>query len=119
MNYVELNTASDILEAFSLCNDPGEEIELFECLATRLDPPVPAFVEILQKIKLEPALVLTIKAFGAITDADIKAQLKQSDDLLVMLSKQAESGTSDLIRWTAATTIDRIGFSPVSIAQHG
>jgi hypothetical protein len=118
MNYAELNTASDILEAFSLCNDPGEEIELFEGLLTRLDPPVPAFVEILQKIKLEPALVLTIKAFGAIADADIKAQLKQSDDLLVMLSKQAESGTSDLIRWTAATTIDRIGFSPVSIAQH-
>ncbi len=118
MNYAELNTASDILEAFSLCKDPGEEIELFECLATRPDPPVSAFVEILQKVKLEPALVLTIKAFGIITDADVKEQLKQSDDLLVVLSKQAESGASDLIRWTAAVAIDKVGFSFLEISQY-
>lgn len=83
MNYAELDTASDILEAFRLCNNPGEEIELFESLATRPNPPVTAFVEILQMIRLEPALVLTIKAFGAITDPEVKERLKQSDDLLV------------------------------------
>jgi hypothetical protein len=118
MNYTELDTASDILEAFRLCNNPGEEIELFESLATRPNPPVTAFVEILQKIKLQPALVLTIKAFGAITDAEVKEHLKQSDDLLVMLSEQAKSGASDLIRWASAITIDKIGFSFLAISQY-
>jgi hypothetical protein len=118
MNYAELNTASDILEAFRLCKNPGEEIELFESLATRPNPPVTAFVEILQMIKLEPALVLTIKAFGAITDVDVKERLKQSDDLLVMLSQQANSGASDLIRWAAAMVIDTIGFDYVAISRN-
>ena len=118
MNYAKLDTASDILEAFRLCNNPGEEIELFESLATRPNPPVTAFVEILQMIRLEPALVLTIKAFGTITDAEVKERLKQSDDLLVMLSQQANSGASDLIRWAAAVAIDTIGFGYVAISRN-
>jgi hypothetical protein len=118
MNYSKLKTASNIIEIFHQCRNPGEEIILFEILVSRLDPPIQAFVEILHNVKLEPVLVLTIKAFWAIRNSDIKDRLKKSDDLLMMLSKQAECGTSDLIRWTAAVAIDRIGFSKVSISQN-
>ncbi len=118
MNYENLNTASDILEAFRLCKNPGEEIELFECLATRPDPPVSAFLEILGKVKLEAALVLTIKAFGLISNAEHKAELKLNDELLGLLSDRAKNGTSNSIRWTAAVTIDKIGFSFLGISQH-
>ena len=118
MNCTNLNTAAEILEAFRACNNPGEEIELFECLATRPDPPVGAFVEIVRNIKLEAVLALTIQAFGKITDADIKARLKESQDLLTMLSQQAQSGSSDLIRWSAATTIDNLGFEFIYVSQY-
>jgi len=118
MNCTNLNTAAEILEAFRACKNPGEEIELFECLATRPDPPVGAFVDILRSIKLEAVLALTIQAFGKITDADIKARLKESQDLLTILSQQAQSGSSDLIRWSAATTIDNLGFDFIAVSQY-
>jgi hypothetical protein len=118
MNCTNLNTAAEILEAFRACKNPGEEIELFECLATRPDPPVGAFVDILRSIKLEAVLALTIQAFGKITDADIKARLKESEDLLTILSQQAQSGSSDLIRWSAATTIDNLGFDFIAVSQY-
>jgi WD40 repeat protein len=118
MNCTNLNTAAEILEAFRACNNPGEEIELFECLATRPDPPVRAFVDILRSIKLEAVVALTIQAFGKITDADIKVRLKESEDLLTMLSQQAQSGSSDLIRWSAATTIDNLGFDFIDVSRY-
>jgi hypothetical protein len=118
MNYENISTASDILEAFRVCKNPGAEIELFECLATRSDPPIDAFLEILAKVKLEAALVLTIKSFGAIGNAEIKAELKQNNELLAMLSDRAKAGTSNLVRWTAAVTIDKIGFGFLGISQH-
>jgi hypothetical protein len=118
MNYAELNTASDILEAFDNCNNAGEEIELFEYLATRPNPPVGAFVSILNEVQLEPVLVLTIKAFGMITDRDLKELWQQNDVVLKLLSEKAKSGASDLIRWTAAVAIDAIGFGIVKISQH-
>jgi len=63
-------------------------------------------------------LALTIQAFGQITNADVKARLKQSDDLLAMLSQQAQSGSSDLIRWSAATVIENVGFDFIAVSQH-
>jgi hypothetical protein len=118
MNYSELDTASDILEAFDNCNNAGEEIELFEYLATRPNPPVSAFVSILDEVQLEPVLVLTIKAFGMITDRDLKELWQQNDVVLKLLSEKAKSGASDLIRWTAAVAIDAIGFGIVEISRH-
>lgn len=118
MNCSNLNTAAEILEAFRACNNPGEEIELFECLADRSDPPVGAFVDILRSIKLEAVLALATQAFGKIKDANIKAQLKGSQDLLTILSQQAQSGSSDLIRWSAATTIDNLGFDFIAVCQY-
>ena len=118
MNCTNLNTAAEILEAFRACKNPGEEIELFECLATRPDPPVGAFLDILRSIKLEAVLALTIQAFGKITVANIKADLKESKDLLTMLSQQAQSGSSDLIKWSAATAIEEIGFNFLMVAQY-
>ena len=118
MNYAELDTASDILEAFDNCNNAGEEIELFEYLATRPNSPVGAFVSILNEVQLEPVLVLTIKAFGMITNRDLKELWQQNDVVLKLLSEKAKSGASDLIRWTAAVAIDAIGFGIVEISRH-
>jgi len=118
MDCTALYTAAEILEAFRTCKNAGEQIDLFECLATRPDPPVGAFVELLQNIKLEPVVALTIQAFGQITDAETRDRVKQSDDLLTMLSQQAQSGATDLIRWAAASTIDKIGFNFIAVSRH-
>ncbi len=118
MSYEEVKTASDILEAFRKCKNPGEEIDLFECLATRTESPIEPFQEILQTVKIEAVLALTIRAFGTITNSEIKTQLKQNDKLLGMLSDRSKSGPSDLIRWSAARTIDKIGFGFLAISQH-
>jgi hypothetical protein len=58
MNYDNLHTTAEILEAFQGCQDAGEEIDLFEALAWRDEPPVEAFIEIVRKIKLEPVLAI-------------------------------------------------------------
>lgn len=118
MNCTEINTAAEILEAFRACKNPGEQIELFECLATRSDPPVDTFLEILAGVKLEVVVVLTIQAFGKITNADTKVRLKESDGLLTILSQYAQSGATDLIRWMAATTIDIVGFDFIQVSLH-
>ncbi len=118
MDCTTLTTAAEILEAFRTCSNAGEPIELFECLATRPNPPVGAFVEILENIRLEVVLALTIQAFGQIADAETKARLKQSKDLLTMLSQQAQSGSTDLIRWAAATAIETVGFDFIAVSRH-
>ncbi len=119
MNCTDINTAAEILNAFRDCKDnPEKEIELFDCLATRSDPPLEAFFEIAKLIKLETLLALTIQAFGKITDPEIKARMKESNELLELLSQKAESGSSDLIRWSAATAIEDIGFDFLMVAQY-
>jgi hypothetical protein len=118
MNYSEIDTAEQLLNAFKQCQNAGEEIQLFESLAERENPPVDAFVEILRKIKLETVLALAIQAFGKITNDDVKARLKGSEDLLAMLCEQAKSGATDLIRWSAATTIEDVGFSFIDVCQY-
>ena len=50
MDCTNLNTAAEIMEAFRASNNPGEEIELFECLATRPDPQKGLKVEKLRQI---------------------------------------------------------------------
>jgi hypothetical protein len=118
MDYNSLNTAAEILDAFKQCQNAGEEIQLFESLAERENPPVDAFVEILRKIKLETVLALAIQAFGKITNDEVNARLKGSEDLLAMLCEQAKSGATDLIRWSAATTIEKVGFSFIDVSQY-
>ncbi|MEA5623337.1 hypothetical protein [Nostoc sp. UHCC 0251] len=113
-----VNTAAEILEAFRICENVGEEIDLFESVATLPDPPLEAFVEILKEVKLEAILALTIQAFGKITVTYVKERLKQSSDLLKLLSEQAQSGKTDLIRWSAATTIEILGFDFISVSRH-
>jgi hypothetical protein len=108
MDYREIDTAAEILAAFKGYANAGEEIQLFESLAQRDEPPLNAFVEILKNIKLETVLALTIQAFGKITNDDVKARLKGSEDLLELLCDRAKSGSSDLIKWSAATTIERL-----------
>ncbi len=118
MNEDRLNTTTEILDAFQGCRDAGEEIDLFEALAWRDEPPIDAFIEMIRKIKLEPVLALATQSLGWVKNTEIKEQLKKSDDLLNLLSNLAKSGETDLIRWSAAWTIKLIGFDFVSTSQY-
>jgi hypothetical protein len=118
MNYDNLHTTAEILEAFQGCRDAGEEIDLFEALAWRDKPPWEAFIEILRRIKLEPVLTLAIQALGWVKNEEVKERLKKSDDLLILLSNLAKSGETDLIRWSAAKSIIAIGFNFINVSQH-
>ena len=111
-------TVADILQAFKGCENAGEEIWLFESLAERDEPPIDAFVEILKNIKLETVLALAIQAFGKIRNDEVKARLKESDVLLELLSDRAKFGSSDLIKWSAATVIERIGFDFIAVSRY-
>ncbi|OKH31107.1 hypothetical protein NIES2119_29500 [[Phormidium ambiguum] IAM M-71] len=115
---ININTVAEILNAFRACQSPIQEIKLFNWLATRSEPPVTAFLEILEKIKLESILALTIQAFGQITNANIKSNIKESRELLGRLSLLAESGSSDLVRWSAAKAIEEIEFDFLMVAQY-
>jgi hypothetical protein len=118
MNEDRLNTTAEILDAFQGCRDAGEEIDLFEALAWRDEPPIQAFVEIVRRIKLEPVLALTVQALGWVKNAEILERWKENDELLEILSNLAKSGETDLIRWSAAWTIKLIGFDFVSTSQY-
>jgi len=118
MDYSSLRTAAEIITAFHKCQNAGEQIDLFEALATSDDPPVPAFVEILRGVKLEPLIVLTIDAFGKIKDTDNREILKQSEDLLAILSEQAKSGETDSIRLSAAKTVVNLGFDFIALSRY-
>ena len=106
----------EILQEFRNCNTSGEQIELFETLATSAEPPIEAFYEILQKIKLEILVVLVIQAFTKVS-VEQRDNLKENEDLLLSLSKQAQSGQTDLVRWSAATAIKEIGYDFIAIYQ--
>lgn len=119
MDCTNINTPTEILNAFRACNNnPIQEVALFQCLATRPVPPVAALVELARKIRLEVALALSIQALAQILNPEIKAKLNKSTQLLKLLAREAESGESDLIRWSAATAIDDIGFEFFSVAQY-
>jgi hypothetical protein len=118
MNYDNLYTTAEILEAFQGCCDAGEEIDLFEALAWRDEPPVEAFIEIVRKIKLEPVLALATQALGWVKNVEVLERLKKSDELLEILSNLAKSGSTDLIRWSAAKSIIIIKFEFISISQY-
>jgi hypothetical protein len=117
MDYSSLKTTADIIYACQECQNAGEQIDLFEALATSNAPPVGAFFEILKTVKFEVELALTIQAFGKITDRVIRENLKQSNNLLAILSEQAKSGQTDLIRWSAATTIENLGFDLIAVSR--
>jgi len=118
MDYSSLRTAAEIITAFHKCQNAGEQIDLFEALATSDDPPVEAFEGILREVILEPLIVLTIQAFGKIKDADIREILKQSDHLLTILSEQAQSGKTDSIRLSAARTVINLEFDFIAISRY-
>ncbi len=118
MNYDNLHTTAEIMNAFEGCWDAGEEIDLFEALAWRDEPPIDAFIEIVRKIKLEPVLALATQALGWVKNVEVLERLKKSDELLEILSNLAKSGATDLIKWSAAKSIIAIGFDFVSVAQH-
>ena len=118
MNYDGIETSAEILSAFQQCQNAGEEIDLFEELAQRSEPPIAAFVEILQKIKLEPVLALAIQAVGWVKTPEVIDRLRQSDDLLEMLCEKAKSGATDLIKWSAAKTIIAVGFEFMAVSQY-
>jgi hypothetical protein len=118
MNYDNLHTTVEILEAFQGCRDAGEQIDLFEALAWRDEPPVEAFIEIVRKIKLEPVLALATQALGWVKNAEVLERLKKSEELLEILSNLAKSGATDLIKWSAAKSIIAIGFDFIAVSQH-
>jgi hypothetical protein len=118
MNYDNLHTTAEILEAFQGCRDAGEEIDLFEALAWRDEPPVEAFIEIVRKIKLEPVLALAIQALGWVKNVEVLERLKKSDELLEILSNSAQSGATDLIQWSAAKSIIAISYDFVEVSQY-
>lgn len=113
-----MNTAVDILNAFRACKNSGEQIDLFESLAISPEPPIEAFVEILKNIRLEAVLLLAIQAFAKVTDPELRSRLKGSNDLLELLSKQAQSGSTDIICWAAARTIEDLEFDFVAVSQY-
>jgi hypothetical protein len=115
---MDINSTTEILEVFQQCRDAGEQIDLFEALAWRDEPPIEAFIEIVRKIKLEPLLALATQALGWVKDAEILERLKKSDELLEILSNLAKSGATDLIKWSAANSIVAIGFDFISVSQH-
>ena len=118
MDYSSLRTAAEIITAFHKCQNAGEQIDLFEALATSYDPPVEAFVEILRGVILEPLIVLTIYTFGKIKDADTRERLKQSEDLLAILSEKAQSGETDSIRLSAAKIVVNLGFDFIALSRY-
>lgn len=118
MDCTKFPRASEILEAFNLCSNPKEQIELFKGLATRTEPPLEAFVELLRTSKQEVILALTIQALGQITNPQLNKQLKRSTDLLEILSQRARPTSTDLIRWAAATTIERINFDFIAVSAY-
>jgi hypothetical protein len=117
-NYDAINTSEEILMAFQQCEDAGEQIDLFEALAWRDEPPIEAFVEIVQQIKLEPVLALTLQAFGWVINGAVKKTLKESDDLLGILANLVRSGETDLIRWSAAQSIIVVDFGLISVWRY-
>ncbi len=110
MNYDLIETNTDILAAFQQCKNAGEQIDLFDALARRNEPPIVAFVELIQKTKLEPVLALAIQACGWVKNPVVLERLRQDEDLLKLLAQKAKSGGTDLIKWSAATTIVAVGF---------
>jgi hypothetical protein len=115
MNYDSVSTPEEILVAFQQCEDAGEQMDLFEALAWRNEPPIEAFVEIVQQIKLEPVLALVTQAFGWVRNEAVRKTLKESDDLLSILANLVRSGETDLIRWSAAQSIIVVGFDLISV----
>ena len=111
-----MTNTQEILQEFRNCNNPGEQIELFETLATSAEPPIDAFYEILQSIKLEILIVLAIQAFTKVSVGQ-RDNLKENEDLLLLLSKQAQSGQTDLTKWSAATAIKEIGYDFMAVSQ--
>jgi hypothetical protein len=118
MNYDNLHTTAEILEAFQGCRDAGEEIDLFEALAWRDEPPIDAFEIIIEEIKLEPVLALAIQAVGWVKNLEILENSRQSKKLLKSLCNLASSGATDLIRWSASKSLIAIGFDFISVSQH-
>jgi hypothetical protein len=107
--------AQKILEEFESYQSPGDQIEFFNNLA--LSYPINIFCELLKKIKQETILVLSIQTIKKIA-LEQQSQLQTNQQLLLLLSKQAQLGETDLIRWAAATTIEEIGFSPAQVYQY-
>jgi hypothetical protein len=118
MDYSSLRTAAEIITAFHKCQNAGEQIDLFEALATSDEPPVSAFLKILEEVKLERLIVLTIDAFGKIKDADTRERSQQSEDLLAILSEKAQSGETDSIRLSAAKTVVNLEFDFIAISRY-
>lgn len=118
MDYSSLRTAAEIITAFHKCQNAGEQIDLFEALATSDEPPISAFLKILEEVKLERLIVLTIDAFGKIKDADTRERSQQSEDLLAILSEKAQSGETDSIRLSAAKTVVNLGFDFIALSRY-
>jgi hypothetical protein len=118
MNYDNIHTTEDILKAFQGCRDAGKEIDLFETLAWRDEPPIDAFIEIVRKIKLEPLLALATQSLGWVKNTEILEGLKKSNELLEILSNLVKSGDTYLIQWSAAKSIMAIGFDFINVSQY-
>jgi hypothetical protein len=72
MDYTQINDAAEIIKAFQSCQNAKEQIELFEGLATRSNPPVDEFKTLLERIKLEAVLALTMRGLTQITNTEVK-----------------------------------------------
>jgi hypothetical protein len=118
IDYNTINSVAEIVQTFNECQNTEEKIHLFESLSKKLNPPIDSFIEILKRIKNEDILALTIYAFGIITHNQIRLLLKNSDDLLLILCRYVRHGVTDLIRWSAATAIENIGFDFIAVSLH-
>jgi hypothetical protein len=117
MDYNSISNEREILSAFQSCQIPGEKLELFRCLATRNDPPFLTFLDLMKKNKNNHILALSILSLGQL-DGDSKSTCRESNDYLKTLSHLAQSGSSDLVRWAAATTIESIGYELADYSKY-
>lgn len=117
MDYNSISDEREILTAFQSCQIPGEKLELFRSLATRNDPPSLTFLDLMKKNKNNDILALSILSLGQLDD-DSKSTCRESNDYLKTLSHLAQSGSSDLVRWAAATTIESIGYDFADYSEY-
>ena len=109
--------AEKVIEELGYYQSPGDQMEFFNRLTVELSYPINVFCELLEKVKPEIILALSIQAIKKIA-LEQQAQLQTNQQLLSLLSNLAQSGETDLIRWAAATAIEEIGFSPAKVFQY-
>ncbi|MGA1131950.1 MAG: hypothetical protein ACO31I_06725 [Prochlorotrichaceae cyanobacterium] len=135
--FIPVEQGSDFFENLQRCRDDGEKRRLFMETAARQDVPLRAIGEILT-YRDQLLVTLALQSLSGIQNQEIRHKLVNLEliegvdpspeelyalpnpeeyqpwSVLVLhkLCEQAESGSSDLARMSAAWTIEQLGYSP-------